>query len=178
MFLLKEDLFHIPRSPVYSHFLLWYCCCCHTSQFKGMSTSNVFSCTFHCVLSGFLWTAWFNRLEASWWQCCQQHNCHLLHVCFSPSQKRSMCSSSLFVIYLRTEVHKRCCVFTLKQAMKEICLAMQQEIKGSLERTSFGSFVPDSKKNPSPGCCSSNAVNPVIPEDWRIFISELLPIFK
>lgn len=99
-----------------------------TSQFEAMSTSNIFSCLFHHVLSGFLWTAWFNRLEASWWQCCQQHNCHLLHVCFSPSQKRSVCSSSLLVIYLPAEIYKHCCVFTLKQAMKEMCLAMQQEI--------------------------------------------------
>lgn len=72
-----------------------------------------------------------------------------------------MCSSSL----LRAEVYKHCCVFTLKQAMKEICLAMQQEIKRPVERTSFGSLVPDSKKGPSPGCCSSNAANPIIPED-------------
>lgn len=56
-------------------------------------------------------------------------------------------------------------MFTLKQAMKEICLAMQQEIKRPVERTSFGSLVPDSKKGPSPGCCSSNAANPIISED-------------
>lgn len=56
-----------------------------TSQFEAMSTSNIFSCLFHHVLSGFLWTAWFNRLEASWWQCCQQHNCLFLSL---PEEKR------------------------------------------------------------------------------------------
>lgn len=171
MFLQKEDLFHIPRFPVYSHFPLWYCCCCHTSQFKAMSTSNIFP-----------WCKWIfiNCLVQQTWSILvavlPATQCHLLHVCFSPSQKRSMCSSSVFIIYLCAEVHKHCCVFTLKQAMKEIYLAMHQEIKRSVERTSFGSLVPGSKRSPSSGCRSSNATNPIRPEDWRIFIPELMPI--
>lgn len=82
---------------------------------------------------------------------------------FRPEEKHLQ--QLLFFIYLWAKAHKCCYVFTLKQAMKEICLAVQQELKRSVERISFGSLVVGSKNGPSPGCCSSNAVTPAVRDD-------------
>lgn len=80
-------------------------------------------------------------------------------------QKRSTYSSFLFFTHLCTKVDKCCYMFTLKQAMKEMCLAMHQEIKRSVDRILFGSLVLGSEKGPSPGHRRSNAVTPIVPED-------------
>lgn len=53
------------------------------------------------VLSGFLLTAWFNRLEASWWQCCQQHNVICCKFVSLPPRREAcaaaLCSSFIYV---------------------------------------------------------------------------------